>query len=81
MLQTTYITVKRCVLWQLFVQDVHVPQYSSFPDAMHSFATDVFYFFSFGYRVETESTHYKQRTNIKSCTTLYYISVLLVSLV
>ena len=42
---------------------------------------DVFYFLSFGYRVETVRTHYKQRTNIKTYTTLYYISVLLVSLV
>ena len=42
---------------------------------------DVFYFLSFGYRVETVRTHYKQPTNIKTCTTLYYISVLLVSVV
>ena len=41
----------------------------------------VFYSLSFGYRVETVRTHYKRRTNIKTYTTLYYISVLLVSLV
>ena len=42
---------------------------------------DVFYFLSFGYRVETVRTHCKRPTNIKTCTMLYYISVLLVSVV
>ena len=41
----------------------------------------VFYFLSFGYRVETVRTHCKRRTNIKTYTKLYYISVLLVSVV
>ena len=49
---------------------------------LHQFLSlDVFYFLSFGYRVETVRTHYKRRTNIKTYTTLYYISVLLVSVV
>ena len=49
---------------------------------LHQFSSlDVFYFLSFGYRVETERTHYKRRANIKTCTTWYYISMLLVSLV
>ena len=38
-------------------------------------------YLSFGYRVETERTHCKRPTNIKTYTMLYYISVLLVSVV
>ena len=41
----------------------------------------MFYFLSFGSRVETVRTHCKQRANIKTYTMLYYISVLLVSVV
>ena len=39
------------------------------------------YFLSFGCRVETVRTHYKRRANTKTYTTLFYISVLLVSVV
>ena len=39
------------------------------------------FLYSFRYWVETVRTHCKRRTNIKTCTMSYYISVLLVSLV
>ena len=57
------------------------PSGACHPQAMYTFAVDVFNFLSFGYRVETVHTHYKRRTNITTYTTLYYISVLLVSVV
>ena len=39
------------------------------------------FLYSFKYWVEPVRTHCKRRTNIKTCTMLYYISVLLVSVV
>ena len=83
-----YTIVTRCALCQMFVQactcftTLVLPMHATHPaKATYSFAIDVFYFLSFGYRVETVRAHYKRRTNIKTYTTLYYISVLLVSLV
>ena len=70
----------RFVIFQLFfLKYLCKAQKAMFTSVFMSF--DVFYFLSFGYRVETVRTHCKRPTNIKTCTTLYYISVLLVSVV
>ena len=69
----------RFVIFQLVFPEIFTEARKQYWHQFLSF--DMFYFLSFGYRVETECTHYKQRTNIKTCTTLYYISVLLVSVV
>ena len=68
------------VIFQLFfLKYLCKAQKAMFTSVFLSF--DVFYFLSFGCRVETVRTHYKRRTNITTYTTSYYISVLLVSLV
>ena len=67
----------RFVIFQLFFLKYLTKAQTAILTSVLSF--DVFYFLSYGYRVETERTHYNRRTNIKTYTTWYYISVLLVS--
>ena len=70
----------RFVIFQLFFPETFVQ--SSNKQYWHQFSSfEVFYFLSLWCRVETVRTHYKRRANIKTYTMLYYISVLLVSVV
>ena len=83
-----YTIVMRCAPWKLFVQVYTCVTILVLP-MPHIRCTqctqfchmDLFFFLSFGCRVETLWAHYKRRVNIKTYTTLYYISVLLISLV
>ena len=67
----------RFVIFQLFFLKYLCKAQKAMLTSVLSF--DVFYFLSFGCRVETVRTHCKRPTKIKTYTTLYYISVLLVS--